>query len=65
MIQKLTDHQERLTQELNVQLANTMTENFTQAMNILQVDDTNSEQVTLPKTHHVSNVINDSNVTNL
>ena len=65
LLQQLTDHQEKLSQEHNVQLATTMTENFTQTMNMLQVYDTISEQVAPRNNHQVGNATNDSNVTNL
>ena len=65
LLQQLTDYQEKLSQEHNVQLATTMTENFTQIMNMLQVYDTISEQVAPRNNHQVGNATNDSNVTNL
>ena len=36
MIKQLTDHQQQLTKESNLQLASTMQENFSQAINMLQ-----------------------------
>ena len=45
MIQQLTDHQQQLTQDLNLQLASTMQENFSQAINMLQNTDINSEKL--------------------
>ena len=45
MIQQLVDHQEKLTQDLNLQLANTMQENFSQAINMLHDTDINSESL--------------------
>ena len=39
VIQQLTDHQDKLTQDLNLQLAHTMQEHFSQAMNMLHTTD--------------------------
>ena len=53
MIQQLVDHQEKLTQDLNLQLANTMQENFSQAINMIHATDINSES--LPFTQQQNN----------
>ena len=62
MIQQLTDHQDKLTQDLNLQLAYTMQENFSQAMNMLHTTDLNSN--ILPHHQQANNITADSNVTN-
>ena len=61
MIQQLTDYQQKLAQDLNIQLANTMQENFSQAINMLQNTDINSEN--LPSTQQANN-LSDNTVTN-
>ena len=61
MIQQLVDHQEKLTQDLNLQLANTMQENFSQAINMVHATDINSES--LPSTQQKNN-FSDTIVTN-
>ena len=60
MIQQLTDHQQKLTKDLNLQLASTMQENFSQAINMLQNTDINSEN--LPSTQQANN-LSDNTVT--
>ena len=61
MIQQLTDHQQQLTKESNLQLASTMQENFSQAINMLQNTTIDSED--LPSTEQANN-ISDTTVSN-
>ena len=49
MIQQLTGHQDKLTQDLNLQLAHAMQEHFSQAMHMLQTPNLNSN--ILPPIH--------------
>ena len=62
MIQQLTDCQDKLTQDLNLQYVHTMQETFPQAMNILHTTNLNSD--ILPSTQQVNNITTDSKVTN-
>ena len=61
MTQQLTDHQEKLTQDPNLQLANTIQEFFSQAINVLHATDIHSES--LPSTQQANN-LSDTIVTN-
>ena len=62
MIQQLADHQDKLTQDLNLQLAHTMQDNFFQTINMLHTTDLNSD--ILHPTQQANNIIADSKVTN-
>ena len=62
IIKQLTDHQDKLTQDLKLQLAHTMQENFSQTINMLPTTELNSN-ILLP-TQYTNNITADSKVTN-